>query len=220
MRGIALRTGGIRVADIIATAETGPIDMLVEGSAAPSALVDDGWLGTSRCRSRACLAMVCWSGGVSARAAATDISGGVESHFGRCDQLFRPLPCHFWVAQPHFASTGRHFLRGGRTQRRDKRIKEVATMRRHRDRRAIGGAVPPPLTRAIANALRDAAPADIAPIDWVVDKAGINHSDAAAMLAGTLDPSIDVADAVLRVCTGASLVAVARTLSLSPDEEA
>jgi hypothetical protein len=72
-----------------------------------------------------------------------------------------------------------------------------------------GGA--PSLGEAIARAVRDAAPAGVSPVAWVVGTAGVTRAEAAALLVGTWNPPIEVADAVLRACTGKSLPRVVET---------
>ena len=64
----------------------------------------------------------------------------------------------------------------------------------------------------VGRLLREASPAGVCLVAWVADTAGLSRSDAAALLAGGLNPPIEVADAVLRACTGQSLGAVTGAL--------
>ena len=68
------------------------------------------------------------------------------------------------------------------------------------------------LGESLAGTLRAAAPTEVCVLDWVVDHAGLSRGDAAALLAGVLNPPIEVADAVLRACTGSSLPALVLAL--------
>ena len=64
---------------------------------------------------------------------------------------------------------------------------------------------PGSLSAAIAGAVRAAAPAGASPAEWVAESAPLTVAEAVALLGGTLNPSVELADAVLRACAGSSL---------------
>ena len=71
---------------------------------------------------------------------------------------------------------------------------------------------PGSLSQAIAAALRTAAPAGASPAEWLTGRARLTRREAGALLGGTLNPSVELADAVLRACAGSSLHGVVQEL--------